>query len=160
MAAGSTYTPIATATSNGSTTEFNFTSLPSYTDIVLVFNGSTNASNDIYCRLNADGATNYSQTRVYGSGSSAASDRSSNADAWSFNIGNTTGAQVIRLNFQNTNQTSTYKTVITRSDNPSYFLGSHVGLWRSTAAISSIRIFTTNSFTTGTTATIYGIAAA
>jgi hypothetical protein len=157
----STYTPIGTGTSSGSTTEFNFTSISGYTDIVAIFNGATNASDSIYCQVNGSGGTNYSSTRIYGNGSAAYSDRSTNSDSWNFNIGATDNRQEIRLNFQNVNNTTTYKSVLSRSDNPSAsYVGSHVGLWRSTAAITSIRLYTLNSFTTGSTFTLYGIAAA
>ena len=57
---------------------------------------------------------------------------------------------------------STFKTVLGEASldaNGSGYVSRGVGLWRSTSAINSINIFSTvsNSFATGTTATLYGI---
>jgi hypothetical protein len=86
MAAGSTYTPIATTTLGSSTSSYTFSSIPqTYTDLVLIVSGYGAASdgNSIVCRVGngtVDSGTNYSTTRLSGSGSSASSGRSSGSD--------------------------------------------------------------------------------
>jgi hypothetical protein len=61
------------------------------------------------------------------------------------------------MNYANT---STYKTVLTRS-NKYDRVGAIVGLWRSTAAINSITLTAySNTYAIGSTFTLYGIAAA
>ena len=65
MAAGSTYTPIATTTGTGSSGTITFTSIPStYTDLRIILNGTeTNATlYEFDMRYNNDSGNNYSLT--------------------------------------------------------------------------------------------------
>ena len=77
MAAGSTYTPIATTTLGSAATSYTFTSIPStYTDLVLVGNLSSSSNTNISIRIYSDSGTNYSNTYltgVNGTGASSAS---------------------------------------------------------------------------------------
>ena len=77
MAAGSTYTPIATTTASGSASSVTFSSIPStYTDLVIVADILGAASTaDAVLRFNSDTTSNYSETVIRGDGSSAASAR-------------------------------------------------------------------------------------
>jgi hypothetical protein len=63
------------------------------------------------------------------------------------------------MNYANT---TTYKTVLARMNNTSYGVGASVGLWRATpVAITSVEASAAgNNFAVGTTASLYGIAAA
>ena len=66
MAAGSTYTPIATTTLSSAQSSVTFSSLGSYTDIILVYAG-TGTSTDtqgIRFQVNGDTGTNYSNTTL------------------------------------------------------------------------------------------------
>lgn len=165
MAAGSTYTPLATQTLGSAAASVTFSSISgSYTDLVLVCNSKLTTSNtQIRLQFNGDTASNYSVTLIYGDGTSAGSVRTSNAT--SANIGGLAdefGTTVINLN--NYSNSTTYKTAIARYNfvAPSYSeTGAKVCLWRSTSAITSILVFpTTSTFTTGSTFSLYGIAAA
>jgi hypothetical protein len=170
MAAGSTYTPIATTTLGSNQNDITFSSISgSYTDLVLVITGnSTNTgsgSNGLRVRLNSDTNTNYSNTALEGNGTSAASGQST-SQTW-MNTGeiNQTSAapSVTIIQFMNYSNSTTYKTVLNRSNTPGNFVTTGVGLWRSTSAINTILIsrdFGTNQIKAGTTATLYGIAAA
>jgi hypothetical protein len=62
------------------------------------------------------------------------------------------------MNYANT---TTFKTHISRSNNSSNFVMATVGLWRSTAAITSITLLTNtaDTFSVGSTFTLYGIKA-
>ena len=163
MAAGSTYTPIATTTVSGSSTSsITYSSLGSYTDIVIISSGTFNTGDNGYAlTFNGDTGTNYSTTYLYGDGSSAASIRASNASSISAARMNTSfGVGITHImNYANS---TTYKTVLTRG-NSGALVNANVGLWRSTSAITSITVACPagiSNFVAGTTFTLYGILAA
>jgi hypothetical protein len=170
MAAGSTYTPIATTTIGTAATSYTFTSIPStYTDLVLVANGIT--STGTTTKLNVgngsiDTGTNYSWTVLSGTGSAANSYRESSvAQTQNERYANwdaTNWANTI-IQIQNYSNTTTYKTWLSRGNNAATGVDAIVGLWRSTSAINQVRISCTNTgptFLVGTTFTLYGITAA
>lgn len=161
MPAGKTYTPLARTTLSSAAASVTFSSISgSYTDLVLIASGNI-SSGDIRIRYNSDSASNYSYTRVYGSGSSASSDRaSSQADSF-ITIGGFTNANSV-VHLQNYSNTTTYKTALVRTNNPASYVGSYVILWRSTSSITSIELFVTGGGTisSGSTFTLYGILAA
>jgi len=164
MAAGSTYTPLANTTLASTQTEVNFTSISQiYTDLVLVVAGSTTSATSLFMRVgngSVDTASNYSVTRLYGSGSAASSDNLTSQDVMYISTGNFTTANTI-VNLQNYSNTTTYKTMIYRLNMPAAFVGANVNLWRSTSAINTIKVYVTSStLTVGSTFTLYGIAAA
>jgi len=79
MAAGSTYTPIATTTLGSSATSYTFTSIPStYTDLVIVAQIKGDTTTYLNLRFNGDTGSNYSRTTLSGNGSTASSERRSN----------------------------------------------------------------------------------
>jgi hypothetical protein len=167
MAAGSTYTPIATQTLGSAVGTVSFNSIGNaYTDLVLITQTKqSNSSTYTVLNFNGDGGSNYSQTNLAGNGSSAYSNRNSNDSRIIANQGNyesTSDWQINRYNFQNYSNTSTYKTVLFRTDISSIDTMASVGLWRSTSAITSIVFSVANSgtFIAGSTFTLYGIAAA
>ena len=161
-----TYEKIATTTLGSNASSITFSSISgTYTDfrVVLTRAGGTTTGFS-YLQFNSDTATNYSSTRIEGDGSSATSARS------------TSGSQNARISSGINTATvglitvdvfsyvgSTFKTYLatTSSDNNgSGDVQRHVGLWRSTAAITQISLLGnagTDSWPTGTTATLYGI---
>lgn len=170
MTAGKTYVPISTANGTGSNSTITFSSIPStYTDLVLVFNGSTTFTTGDYfnLKINNDTGSNYSNTVMVGNGSGIGSYRNSNqsfydGQAWGWNTGQTV---LTKIHFMNYSNTSNYKTFLTRWDNntsgTSWAVAANVGLWRSTAAITSISIYSAlGNITSTSMATLYGIAAA
>ena len=166
MAAGSTYTPLATTTLGSSATSYTFTSIPStYTDLVLIASGAMNTGGDSSVNIrvgngSVDSATNYSCTLLDGDGTSAASYRESTVNNLNIGIFNTANSVDI-FQFQNYANTTTYKTILSRG-NCSVYLRTAVGMWRSTSAINQIYLYNSagRSFIAGTTFTLYGIAAA
>jgi len=163
MAAGRTYTPIATTTLNGAATSYTFSSIPSgYTDLVLVANiAETPTTGSFVFRVNGDSGTNYSTTYLDGNGSTATSGRySTQSSAYFTYEGIGTGWGTYIINFNNYSNTSTYKTVIARASNAGNSAEATVSLWRSTAAINSITVYAGQYFASGSTFTLYGIAAA
>jgi hypothetical protein len=164
MAAGSTYTPIATTTLGSSSSSITFSSISgSYTDLVLIMNRKQNLAGAYYIglRYNSDSGSNYSGTSITGTGSSAVSGRDSNITAARVGYGDTGWGNTI-VHIQNYSNSTTYKTTISRNNNPAADLSAIVTLWRNTAAITSIEIISQPSSTleTGSTFTLYGILAA
>ena len=165
MAAGSTYTPIATTTLGSATASYTFSSIPStYTDLVVVavLTGTPNGINP-QIEYNGDTGSNYSLTWVRGNGSAASSTRYSNqTSAYLGYIRNDQPSPII-INIENYANTTTYKTCLFRWNTAGDEVGAGVALWRSTAAINAVKIKSANpadSFTIGSTFTLYGIAAA
>lgn len=171
-----TYTPIATTTVSGSTTQtVTFSSIPStYTDLIVIINaGYTNNVGDdqFHMRINGDTGSNYSNTVLYGTGSAAGSYRDSNFTY--MNMGRASRndiATAVIVNLQNYANTTTNKSVLfTMRTADSSYAGANVpitsgaGLWRSTSAINSITFsnyYNTNYYRSGSTFTLYGIKAA
>jgi hypothetical protein len=170
MAAGATYTPIATTTLGSSSTSVSFSSFSGYTDLVCIYSVRTSAAGaqDVYVQFNGDTATNYSATILYGDGSAASSYRSSN-DArgilldFQGSAGPTSGPYNTGIiNFMNYANSTTYKTTVGRTGRADSGADAGVGLWQSTAAITSMafKLSAGNSFATGSVFTLYGITAA
>ena len=164
MAAGNTYEAIATQTLGSAAASVTFSSIPStYTDLVLVMNGVFNYTNTYYVMYyNGDSTlSNYSSIGMNGDGTSALSE-SNGYIKLGFSNNATTPITAI-INIQNYSNTATYKTNLIRFSNTANF-GSYaaVGLWRNTAAINSITIYSYygGMFNAGSTFTLYGIKSA
>jgi hypothetical protein len=162
-----TYTELARQTLGAATGTVTFSSIPSgYTDLVLVANvtGIGNISaGAISIRFNSDTATNYSATYLMGNGSSATSGRASNDTRMivaspTLNLGNNPFVNIVQI--QNYSNTTTNKTVLSRSNIAATQVAAIVGLYRSTSAITSITYESYNSQTMsiGSTFSLYGIA--
>jgi hypothetical protein len=168
MAAGSTYTPLATTTLGTATASVTFSSISgAYTDLVLVCSGKSNTSTLDYTRIrvNSDTGSNYSRTYLGGNGTSAYSGRDTSATSYIDGYAEATASGIYSptiFNFQNYSNTTTYKTILSQGMSANSGAGAIVGLWRSTSAITSIDIsnLNANSFASGSTFTLYGIAAA
>lgn len=154
----STYEKIATATFS-SVTDFTFTSIPAtYTDLVIAFNGTASGVTNLSMQFNSDSGSNYSYTYLLGDGSSAAGGRNSNETS-GYLTAIYTGRTQVNIAVQNYSNSTTYKTYLARLSDASAQTSAMVGLWRSTSAISSIKIIKLSSGTMTGNATIYGIKA-
>ena len=169
MAAGSTYTPIATTTVGTATSSVVFSSIAgTYTDLVISYECFTTAggARDVAVRFNSDTGSNYSSTFLSGNGTSAVSARESSQTRMMVDYSgvsttvNTAGIGL--LNIMNYSNTTTHKTVLSRCSAGAAGVDESVGLWGSTAAITSITfdIPSTQTFSTGSRFTLYGIKAA
>jgi hypothetical protein len=169
MAAGSTYTPIATSTLGSAAADVTFSSIPgTYTDLILVTQvDAQTVEGVIKIVINADTAANYSITNLYGDGSAAGSARATSLTglyaAWYVDP-NTSLEHMTVSHFMNYSNTTTFKTMLSRANraSASNFPGAEaiVGLWRSTSAITSLKITGGGNLQAGSTFTLYGIAAA
>jgi hypothetical protein len=164
----STYTKIATTTLSSNAASVTFSSIPAtYTDLVLVMNYFSTASEWPMIQFNSDTANNYSFTEMYGNGSSPASVRQSNvAGIWvgygAYSPAGSTNPGSIIINIQNYANATTYKTTVSRS-NSTNGVEATVGSWRATpAAINTIVLKhqTATTYISGSTFTLYGILAA
>ena len=163
MAAGTTYTPIATYTL-GSNTTVTFSSIPqTYTDLVLVTEatGTTNGAMDI--RFNGDTGTNYSRTGFYSDGTTTSSYRNNNLAYGLVGAGTSSSYTLSVTHILSYSNSSTYKTFLTRGDDATVYTGLAMYLWRNTSAITSITLTGDpigSNIGAGSTLTLYGIAAA
>ena len=166
-----TYEAITTQTLVSAQSSITLSSIPqTYTDLIIVANTGYSAANyytEMY--FNGSTATDYSATFMAGTGSSAVSSRRTSYVLIPFDdtvVGTTTITSSSICHIFNYANTSIYKTALVRSNQvpgsayPGVEAG--VGLWRSTAAITSITLRSSNSgnFIIGSTFTLYGIKAA
>lgn len=165
MAAGITYSTIATQTLGSASQSLTFSSIPStYTDLRLVIRSSMGGE-IVAARFNSDSGSNYSCTNMYGTGSSLAQNRRSAFTEARLGIENfnTNSSGIVIVDFMNYANTSMFKTYISKSDYPSQETNIRTGLWKSTAAINTILISSFNAswpYAAGSTFTLYGITAA
>jgi hypothetical protein len=156
----STYEPIASQTLGSTASSVIFSSLPqNYTDLIIVSNAKGSENTAMLFQFNGDTTTNYSQTRMYGDGSSPASDRQSNTTAADAGDINTEWGTYI-AQIQNYANATTSKTLLNRCNISSYVFSS-VSLWRKTPEpITSVRIICRDgSFQIGSIFTVYGVTA-
>ena len=166
----STYTPIATTTLGSGTSDVAFTSIPStYTDLIVVVSGAgTTSATDVLIQTYLNNIfSGYSTTWLRGDGSSATSSRQTAtsgayvgyipaATAAAGSIGN------IIINYQNYSNTTTYKTILSRSNAAGTKVQASVALSSSTSAITQINVatFGVGNFISGSTFTLYGVKSA
>jgi hypothetical protein len=163
VAAGNTYVAIAEQTLGTDAASVTFSSISgAYTDLIMVVNAITStASEYMSINLNSDTGSNYSRTNLAGNGTSAVSVRGSN-ETVGYIGAETYGTNALKFNtvvhFMNYANTTTYKTFLSRANHVDLAAEAIVGLWRSTSAITTIKV--NSNFATGSTFTLYGIAAA
>jgi hypothetical protein len=161
-----TYDKIAAYTVPSATASYTFTSISSaYTDLVLIATSASSLGTGygFRMRFNSDSGSNYSWTHLFGTGSAANSNRGSNDS--SILIGYSPaaiGGNAIITNIQNYSNSTTNKTAISRASEADYRVGAIAGLWRNTAAITSLTLLDEGggNLLTGSTFTLYGIKAA
>jgi hypothetical protein len=154
-----TYEPIATTTLATATSSFTFSSIPAtYTDLRLVIGWVSGTNPRI--RFNSDTATNYSNTTMYGDSTSATSYAQNTMDGLNiYAYGVSTQPPFYTLDLFSY-AGSTYKTCLVTGSEDKVGSGAavrQVGLWRSTAAVTSLTVFGSGNFSVGTNATLYGI---
>jgi hypothetical protein len=154
-----TYEPIATQTLGSAAANITFTSIPAtYTDLNLVI--TAGGGQVYYLRLNSDSGSNYSRTILWGEGTTASSSRSTSQTEIRMN-----GVSPSTVGFYTADvfsyAGSTNKTILFTSsedNNGSGYVYRNVGLWRNTAAVTSILFYpSAGNLAIGTTATLYGI---
>ena len=158
MAAGATYTTIATTTTTG-TASIDWQSISgAYTDLILIGIGN-DSGGFVKITLNNDTSSNYSRTALRGNGTSASSARASNETAWYPDF--ETNPSTMICHFMNYSNATTYKTMLGRFNNTTGIVVAQANLWRSTAAINRITLSSSAGGSTLVgTFSLYGITAA
>jgi len=161
----STYTPIATTTLGSDQANIEFTSIPgTYTDLILT--GSISSTDPTFNRalrvqFNSDTSSLYSTLNLNGEGSSVLSTNS--PDSAFIGLCETpigSNFMTLKLQINNYKNTTTNKTTLSTGGSANIITAA-VGLYRSTSAITSLKLFLSGmSFRTGSSVTIYGILAA
>jgi hypothetical protein len=158
-----TYTLISSTTLSTAAASVTFSSIPgTYTDLILVANVAASSAGTFSStlRFNSDSASNYSDTRMIGNGSTASSNRDSNqTEMYPANITNGIGTVIHQI--MDYSNATTFKTVISRGISADYEIWTNVGLWRKTPeAITSILLSVSGSnWASGSNFKLYGIEA-
>jgi hypothetical protein len=162
--------PIYTQTASGSAASIVFNNIPqTFTDFKLVISGrggQAQVYQQTYLRFNGDSGTNYSTTTIQGTGSGVASYRESNQNRASIGLLNGANAttstfgnyELYVANYSGANFKSWIVDSITENNATLAYQGPEAGLWRNTAAITSMEILTFGAnFVANSTFTLYGI---
>lgn len=164
-AAATDYESIATVTVGaGGSSTVTFSSIPStYTHLQVraISRGASSTTNATY-QLNGDTASNYSWHLLYGQGSSALAAGGANATfiylGTQSATANTFSTQIIDiLDYANTNKFKTTRNLVGYENNSAGEVGLFSGLWRSTAAVTSITFTLSTTFQQYTQFALYGI---
>jgi hypothetical protein len=156
---------LTTVSSATSSVTINLSGISGYKDLVLVGNAKAANNASLALQFNGDTGSNYSYQVIDGDGTTAAGNRQSNTAAiqaigWSIAMGSTTNWSCFTANIMNYSNSSTFKPVLIRSAavNTSNAMGTDLfsGVWRNTAAITSITVLG-NTISAGSTFAIYGI---
>jgi hypothetical protein len=159
-----TYDNIATQTLGSAAASITFSSIPStYTDLRLVFVGLGDTAGGVTLRFNSDSGANYSSTNLQGNGTSTST--AANTGNSSISVaGVNTNLRTVNPLLLDINIFSyagaTNKTLLSLASGDNNGSGgtlSVVGLWRNTTAINTVAIFAPVNFSSGATATLYGI---
>jgi hypothetical protein len=158
-----TYEKIQSTTLGTASATIDFTSIPAtYTDLRLVVTHTgTSGFVSLLMTYNNNTASNYSNTYIYGDGSTAGSSRSTNQTNIYLNYNGASTIPHLHTVDVFSYAGSTFKTcLVTGSEdtNGSGIVTRLVGLWRQTSAITSLKLTAdTSTYAVGTTATLYGI---
>jgi len=158
---------------SGGSSSISFTSIPStykHLQIRGISRGTSGSFDQIYAQINSDTGANYANHALYGDGSSAGVLAGANNTSFSIgaNSGSTQstgifGAIVIDiLDYANTNKFKTIRALSGADGNGSGYAWFASGLWRSTSAITSIKLErlvsgSNNPFVQYTQFALYGI---
>lgn len=159
-----TYDLIDSVTLASSASSVTFSSITQdYRDLILVgeVKGATVGVQSTF-RLNSDSGSNYSYVVMRGNGSTAisASNTSDKGVITYSGSGTPTIANLFLVSFFDYSVTDKHKSVLVRSDNSSA-TNALANRWANTASITSIQIIDSggNSFASGSTFYLYGVAA-
>lgn len=157
-----TYEKIATTTLGSNQASVTFSSIGAgYTDIVAVLSVKAVGNTDAVVQFNNDSSTIYPFTTLRSNGSRATSDSYNNTNYGYTDLDGYVDASNFTsrvVHFMNYSNTTTHKSFLSRSSNPSTGQDLIINVWQSTAAIDTIKFLTTGqNYVTGSTFTIYGI---
>jgi len=166
MSKTATYALIESQVLGSSQASVTFSSIPgTYTDLILVIQAKTTdaSTSRLNGQLNSDTGNNYSYTQLTGNGTSAASARIANFSILDFgghpSTSNSRQAQAT-IHIMDYSNATTNKTTLIRFDDAGNETAARVGLWRNTAAVTTISMsFGAGNIAIGSTFRLYGIQA-
>ena len=155
-----TYIALATVTLTTTDSEVVFSSIPStYRDLVVITDQpALGGLNELVARLNSDSGSNYSRVFMEGRSGGASSVAQSGLDrAYVGAYGNSKA--MLTMQIFDYAQTNKHKTILARGDSPEGTKATAVR-WASTAAVNTVSVLmNTGSLPSGTTISLYGVAA-
>jgi hypothetical protein len=150
--------------------DVTFSSIPStYTHLqirAIARSTTSTTSEQCYIQFNTDTGSNYSLHYIYGDGTTAYSGGgSSQAQMYALRMTGATASSSIFgtgvvdiLDYKNTNKYKTLRTLSGEDRNGNGFLFYQSGLWQSTSAITSIKLYpSANNFAQYSSFALYGI---
>lgn len=165
LSVASSFESIATATPSG-VSSVTFSSIPStYKSLSLRINALGTDGDTIQVEFNSDTGANYAYHRFAGTGSAAAAGYYTPlnwipiSDASYQGINPTYPTPLIFdiIDYASTTKNKTTRTLTGIDKNGSGVISLQSGLWLSTSAITSIKVYGFSNFNSGTTIALYGI---
>lgn len=158
------YVPLANITLGSSASSVTFSSISqTYKDLVLVMDGAVASNFTFPCiRFNGDTASNYSVINMVGNGSTATSSQNAGITSalftgYDWGAGNP--ANLI-INVMDYSATDKHKSLISRSNVPAIGTSALAQRWASTAAVTSLVIFSqSGNLSAGGSYSLYGVSA-
>jgi len=159
---------LANLTLGSSQSTVTFSSIPTsgYRDLRIVINGMAGSGANMQGRINGDSGANYNRVVMTGDGTTTYSTSDANQTSFNYQFYATfNGAtrSIVTLDYLDSNAVDKHKTVLVRNNTAQTYYGVEaVALrWASTAAITSISLyFAGETFSAGTTFSLYGIVSA
>lgn len=164
--ATATFVPLATQTLSSAASSIIFSSIAgTYSDLHLIIMCTSNVSDIVSVQYNSDTGTNYTQMYFGTNGTSplyGQTNFASYAQLSSIGAVSTTVPSLYELDIMGYSQTTTQKLTLVKTscDYGNFGAVETVScLWKNTAAINSVKLFlrSGNNFSSGTTATLWGI---
>jgi hypothetical protein len=162
-ASTNSYESIATVTvGSGGASDITFTSIPSdYAHLQIRLTSLLSTSADVYLQFNADTGNNYQRHTLYGNGSAAGSysETGNNRISIIFAANTGVGGSITDiLDYKDTNKFKIVRALGGNDNNSTGFIALQSGGWRSTSAITSIKLYSgSGTISQYTHAALYGI---
>lgn len=164
--ASGAFESIATATGTGSSGTITFSNIPgTYQHLQIRYLNTTSSSGEsVLMQFNSDTGSNYTRHWIRGQGSTASA--SGTASTTSIYVGSTNSGtdttypevSIIDIHdYASTSKNKTARAFTGIDKNGSGDVQLLSGLWQSTSAITSIKLFITANFTTNSVFALYGI---
>lgn len=154
-----TYKPLQSVSVSTATSSITFSGIDqNYTDLIVISSIKVTAGTPVVqVLINSDTNSNYSRTGLYGDpGGTAVGYKETSISSLKTFSADSTNFTPMTLHFSNYSNTTTNKSILTRSGITYPTL--QAGLYRSTAAITSLTInLSSSTFEPGTTFDLYGI---
>jgi hypothetical protein len=172
--AGGDFESIATVTvGSGGAASIEFTSIPAtfahlQVRYIARSSGGTTGVTNLDMQFNSDTGSNYAWHQLYGTGSAAAANANSSKTSISVagrapeasTTASVFGGNIIDiLDYANTSKATTMRSFHGADTNGGGIVVVSSGLWTSTAAVTSIKLFHGSNFAQHTTAALFGVKA-